>query len=79
MNNTEAYALLKTKANEARILRSKIEQPMEYLSEYEDAMAKWKDSVNIAKIAEIKALATAVGVDLSTWDGSAAPVEEDED
>ena len=72
MNNTEANGALAAKNAEISALFQPIVDAMEHLLEYEREMGNWKASIITAKIAEIKTEATAGGVDLSTWDGSAA-------
>ena len=72
MNNAEANVALQTKNEELRLLINNVETVMQHVSEYEHEMGDWKASVVTAKIASIKSEATAVGVDLSTWDGSEA-------
>jgi len=72
MNNTEASGALAAKNAEISALFQPIYDAMELMLEYELNMDNWKDSVLTAKIATIKVKATAAGVDLSTWDGSAA-------
>ena len=72
MNNTEANGALAAKNAEISALFQPRVDAMEHLLEYEREMGNWKASIITAKIAEIKTEATAGGVDLSTWDGSAA-------
>ena len=72
MNNTEATTALTTKYEETILAVQNIQQTQAHLLEYEREMGNWKTDIITAKIAAIKSEATAVGVDLSTWDGSAA-------
>jgi len=79
MNNKEAYEILNTKFTEARTIYREHEHLTHLLLEYENHMDDWKDSILTSRMTALKATALAGGVDLSTWDGSVAPVEEDED
>ena len=70
MNNDEAdIPLVKciAAANRARQLMAR------YIEESGD----WKTSVKTVKMAEVKVKALEAGVDISSWDGTPAPVQED--
>ena len=77
MNNKEAHIVLFSKRDETQTTVNNINRTQQHLSEYEREMGNWKTDIITAKITAIKSEATAVGVDLSTWDGSAAPVESE--
>ena len=72
MNNKEAHIVLSSKRDEVQITVNNINQTQVHLKDYEREMGNWKTDIITAKIAAIKSEATAAGVDLSTWDGSAA-------
>jgi len=71
MDNTEAFTALETKRDILTVMSQKINNTMALLQEYRSEMDNWKTDVVTAKIAVIKTEATAVEVDLSTWDGLA--------
>ena len=77
MNNTEAIEALATKSDAATLVVQNVNNTIQDLREYINEMDNWKTAVITAKMAAIKTGATAAGVDLSTWDGSAAPVESE--
>jgi len=78
MNNKEANEILTTKYREARDIYRGLEHPMHLLVEYEQGMDIWKDSILTSRMATLKSTALAVGIDLSTWDGSVAPIEDED-
>ena len=72
MNNKEAYEILNTKYREARTISREHEHSLHLLLEYEQGMDTWKDSILTSRMTTLKSTALAMGIDLSTWDGSAA-------
>tara|TARA_Y100000310_G_scaffold256032_1_gene263728 strand:+ start:940 stop:1167 length:228 start_codon:yes stop_codon:yes gene_type:complete len=68
ITNDEALALLAAK-------RGDVNGSINGLNAYRTNKEEWKAAIVTAKMAEVRTLATSVGVDLTDWDGSdPAPV-----
>ena len=63
ITNDEALALLAAK-------RSDVNGSINGLNAYRTNKEEWKTAIVTAKMAEVRTLATSVGVDLTEWDGS---------
>jgi hypothetical protein len=63
ITNDEALALLAAK-------RGDVNGSINGLNAYRTNKDEWKTDIVTAKMAEVRTLATSVGVDLTDWDGS---------
>ena len=63
MNNEEARTALDN-------ILAAIQPALQSLDRYRDENTNWSADYKAAQIAAIKVLATAAGVDLSTWSGA---------
>ena len=72
MNNDEAKNVLFLKIEAVNTAQNDVSNVFNSLRRYIEESSDWKTDVATAKMAEIKTMATAAGVDLSTWDGSSA-------
>ena len=63
ITNDEALALLFTK-------RGASNSAINDINNYRANKEEWKTDIVTAKMAEVRTLATSVGVDLTDWDGS---------
>ena len=63
ITNDEALALLAAKRGDAN-------GSINGLNAYRTNKEEWKTAIVTAKMAEVRTLATSVGVDLTDWDGS---------
>jgi hypothetical protein len=63
ITNDEALALLAAKRGDAN-------GSINGLNAYRANKEEWKSAIVTAKMAEVRTLATSVGVDLTDWDGS---------
>ena len=63
ITNDEALALLAAK-------RSDVNGAINGIGSYRANKDEWKTDIVTAKMAEVRTLATSVGVDLTDWDGS---------
>jgi len=63
ITNDEALALLGAK-------RSDVNGAINGIGSYRTNKEEWKSDVVTTKMAEVRTLATSVGVDLTEWDGS---------
>jgi hypothetical protein len=70
ITNEEALNLLSAK-------RSDVNGAINGIGSYRTNKEEWKSSVVTTKMAEVRTLATSVGVDLTEWDGSDAPPESE--
>ena len=70
MNNDEAKNALYVKMETMDNARNDVSAVFDSLGRYIEESGDWKTDVATTKMAEIKTTATAVGVDLSTWDGT---------
>ena len=70
ITNDEALALLGAKREDAN-------GSINGLNAYRTNKDEWKSSVVTDKMAEVRTLATSVGVDLTDWDGSDSPPESE--
>tara|TARA_Y100000310_G_scaffold342135_1_gene443933 strand:- start:68 stop:280 length:213 start_codon:yes stop_codon:yes gene_type:complete len=70
MDNDEALAMLTAK-------RTAVNGAINGIGAYRTNKDEWKTSVVTAKMDEVRAQASAVDVDLTDWDGSDSPPEEE--
>ena len=69
ITNDEALDLLAAK-------RGDVNGSINGLNAYRTNKEEWKSAIVTAKMAEVRTLATSVGVDLTDWDGSDPAPEE---
>jgi len=67
MNNDQAMDALVAQ-------RAAINGAINELNRYAREQGDWKAAVKTSQMAEVKSLGSSGGVDLASWDGTAAPV-----